>query len=226
MKAQSAGACVLTIATIGAAVLAAGCQQFQNPAQPSGAVHESTATLDSPESAAALASLGPDLAAVRRATARFHEVSQAFAAGYTIPENEPCVAVPGLGAMGTHAPHPGLIADQALDPARPELLLYLRKPDGGMRLIAVEYLQFVLVSPTPGATTGEPWVSPDFNNPTAWPANYHVVSPVPELFGESFGDYHAGHTPTMPWHWDLHAWIWAHNPAGMFAPFNPSIACE
>lgn len=219
-------ACMLTVTAVGAAAFAAGCQQLQSPAQPTGLVHEGPVPELSPGHADATPDVGPDLAAVRRATARFQQVSEAFAAGYTIPENEPCVAVPGLGAMGTHAPHPGLILDQDLDPTRPELLLYLRKPNGGMRLIGVEYLQFVLVSPTPGATTGEPWVSPDFNNPTSWPSTYHVVSPVPELFGESFGDYHAGHTPTMPWHWDLHAWVWAHNPAGMFAPFNPSIQCE
>jgi hypothetical protein len=94
-----------------------------------------------------------------------------------------------------------------------------------MRLLGVEYLQVVLVRSAPGAQP-EPWVSPDFANPTAWPAHYQVASPAPQLFGQSFGDYHAGHTPTMPWHWDLHAWVWAHNPDGVFAPFNPAISCN
>jgi hypothetical protein len=225
MKLHIPGVFAWTTAALGAVTLAAGCQQVQNPAQPTGHAHEISAPLNPPASSGATTAVGPELAAVRRATARFHRLSEALAAGYTIPPNEPCVAVPGLGAMGTHAPNPGLI-DNDLDPTRPELLLYLRKPNGNVRLLGVEYLLPVLVSATSGATTGDPWVSPDFNNPTPWPSNYHIVSPTPELFGQSFGDYHPGHTPEMPWHWDLHAWVWAHNPAGMFAPFNPSIACE
>jgi hypothetical protein len=26
--------------------------------------------------------------------------------------------------------------------------------------------------------------------------------------------------------WGLHVWIWHHNPAGMFADFNPRVSCE
>ncbi|WP_026549220.1 hypothetical protein [Arthrobacter sp. Br18] len=28
-----------------------------------------------------------------------------------------------------------------------------------------------------------------------------------------------------PYRHSLHAWVWKHNPAGMFAPWNPSISC-
>ena len=34
-----------------------------------------------------------------------------------------------------------------------------------------------------------------------------------------------GHTPTMGWHWDLHAWVWQPNPSGMFAEWNPKVQC-
>ena len=34
-----------------------------------------------------------------------------------------------------------------------------------------------------------------------------------------------GHNPSMPWHFDLHAWLWAENPAGTFAMFNPTLSC-
>ncbi len=28
----------------------------------------------------------------------------------------------------------------------------------------------------------------------------------------------------MPRHYDLHVWAWKHNPAGLFAPFNPKVS--
>jgi hypothetical protein len=33
-----------------------------------------------------------------------------------------------------------------------------------------------------------------------------------------------GH-PEMPIHYDLHVWLYRHNPAGMFAMWNPSVHC-
>ena len=29
----------------------------------------------------------------------------------------------------------------------------------------------------------------------------------------------------MPVHYDLHVWLWKHNPSGVFAPFNPDASC-
>ena len=34
-----------------------------------------------------------------------------------------------------------------------------------------------------------------------------------------------GHEPGMPIHYDLHVWIWQHNPVGMLDQFNPSGSC-
>src|SRR5262245_46756171 len=99
MKAHVTGAWfVLTVVAIGAATLAVGCGETQSPAEPTRHVHESAGAVDASASRSTTATdLGPELAAVQRATARFHRVTEAFAAGYTIPDNEPCVAVPGLG---------------------------------------------------------------------------------------------------------------------------------
>lgn len=52
------------------------------------------------------------------------------------------------------------------------------------------------------------------------PAGFFNPSPV--LFGRTFDGPMAGHGPGMPWHYDLHVWIWAHNPSGTFAQFNPA----
>jgi hypothetical protein len=132
------------------------------------------------------------LAQARAATAQFHNVDTARAAGY-LPD-EHCVEVPGLGAMGFHNPNLGLM-DLAVDHRTPELLLYAPKKNGGTRLVAVEY--FV------------PFVG----------------QPAPELFGQRFDGPMPGHGPGMPTHYDLHVWLWKHNPAGMFAPFNSKVSC-
>jgi hypothetical protein len=34
-----------------------------------------------------------------------------------------------------------------------------------------------------------------------------------------------GHAPGMPIHYDLHVWLWKHNPSGLYAPWNPDATC-
>lgn len=84
---------------------------------------------------------GPEssqLAKVRAATARFHDVDAAIAAGYT-PTDE-CVASP-MGGMGFHYVNFGKVMDPSLDATAPEVLLYA--PSGnGLRLVGVEWLVF------------------------------------------------------------------------------------
>lgn len=148
----------------------------------------------------AAASPPDELQAAKAATARYHSFAQAQADGYTIA-GEPCVAAPGLGAMGIHAVNPGLIADPAINPTQPEILLYLPKANGRLELIGLEYFK----------------VDADQNLATD--------EDRPSVFGHPFDGPMPGHTPTMPIHYDLHVWFWADNPAGMFAPFNPSLSC-
>jgi hypothetical protein len=218
-RASRTGVC-LALAVLGLAGAGMGCSDATRSTDPTPVSGGETVF---PLMARALGDdplpVGAQLAAVRQATARFHDISAANAAGYTIPPNEPCVASPD-GVMGIHAPNFALIGGQALDPTRPELLLYLPAPGGGYRLIGVEYFQTVLLR---NPATGEvaPWFSQD-----PWPSSYQVVTPTPRLFGQTFQGPMPGHTPTMPWHWDLHAWVWAHNPSGMFAEWNPALQCE
>jgi hypothetical protein len=42
-----------------------------------------------------------------------------------------------------------------------------------------------------------------------------------------FGDHplDVGGTPDPRPHWSLHVWLYAENPNGMFAPFNPDVSC-
>ncbi len=132
------------------------------------------------------------LAAVRQATARYHDVNQALADGY-VPLS-PCVSEPGLGTMGIHYVNLALAFDPAVSATSPEILLYVPTRDG-FRLVGVEYFVF------------------------------DVGQPAPQVFGRSLNGpmVHPGE-PLTP-HYDLHAWIWQGNPAGMFADFNPGLGC-
>ena len=144
--------------------------------------------------------LSPELREVRAAVARYHSFRQAEVDGYTVA-GEPCVASPG-GTMGIHAINPALIRDGELDPLRPEVLLYVPKSDGGLKLVAVEYMK----------------VDADQNLTTD--------ADRPSLFGRGFDGPMPGHNPTMPIHYDMHVWVAEVNPSGVFALFNPALACS
>jgi len=207
-----AGKCLALV--LGLAVTVAGCSDAKSPTLPSQHPNDGPVSPGAP-----IATSGDaDLAAVRRATAPFHNIALAYAAGYTT-ENEPCVSSPA-GVMGIHAPNFSLINDQVVEPTQPELLLYVPQPNGGYRLVGVEYFLTVLLL-NPRTNEVAPWFSQD-----PWPPEYQVVTPTPVLFGETFQGPMPGHTPTMPWHWDLHVWVWAYNPSGMFEEWNPSLQCE
>ncbi|MBA2291826.1 MAG: hypothetical protein H0W15_05145 [Gemmatimonadales bacterium] len=167
------------------------------------------------------ARLGPEvskgLASLRNATARFHNVDAAIAAGYADPSGLPCVSSP-LGTMGVHVVNRSLM-DQAVTPDQPELLLYLPKANGGFKLVAVEYLVPVLVQ---NNATGnvDAWTAPGL-----WGDGYTRITQPPSVFGETFVGPMPGHDPGMPWHYEKHVWVWDTNPNGMFSQWNPSISC-
>jgi hypothetical protein len=172
---------VASLASLAASLAACGDDQPTDPtARPDAAL------------AGAPASAQKELAAARAATARYQDVARATADGYQ-PVGE-CVAIPGA-AMGVHYLSMPLLADPALDPERPEVLVYEPQKGGGMKLVAVEYM-------IPKAA----W---DAKNP----------GKRPTLFaGTAFED---GPMDTYA----LHAWVWRHNPAGIFAPFNAQANC-
>jgi hypothetical protein len=158
--------------------------------------------------AAHAAGLESELAQVRRITARFHRVEEAVAAGYElgwvngsqvriITGCVTNVANPAAGAMGYHYFQPQLVADNAVDPLEPEVLVYAPAPDGGLRLAAVEWV-------VRGPNTNPPGVS---SPPSVLGMPMHILVPAVGFYIK-------------------HAWVWMNNPAGMFADWNPEVSCS
>jgi len=158
--------------------------------------------------------LPPEVQEVRAAVARYHSFGQAERDGYSV-EGEPCVASPA-GTMGIHAVNPPLLADPAIDARQPELLLYVPKSNGKLELVGVEY--WTIASANTAAAGPIPWFG------AARPP-LGFFTPTPSVLGQTFDGPMEGHTPTMPWHYDLHVWVAEANPSGVFAMFNPAISC-
>ena len=148
------------------------------------------------------------LAAVREASAAYHDPDTAVADGFLA--TDACVSSPA-GTMGFHYFNPGRVMDGAVSVEEPEVLVYHPGPDGPM-LGAVEYFFPIVID-------GAPWFG---DEPP--PADKTPAAPI--LFRRAMNGPMAGHEPGMPWHYDLHAWVWSHNPDGMFADFNPALSCD
>jgi len=156
-----------------------------------------------------------ELEQLREATDKYHSVSKALKDGYVAPER--CVSIPS-GGMGYHyvnradvnralvdpSDPEAYTAGVGGDPLKPEAMLYEAK-NGKLTLVGVE------------------WIVRDEDQ---------VITPgeaQPQLvFGgidEPFHGPMAPHESWMPIHFDLHAWIWKHNPSGLFADWNPTVSC-
>jgi len=136
-----------------------------------------------------------ELAKVRKATAKFHRVEVAQAAGYDlVPGLDHCFDNPGVGGMGFHYINTDIL-DLELDASRPEAMVYAPGSNGQLNLGAVEYI-------VPAA---------------AWDEAGHTEPPA--VLG------HHLHLNQALGVYILHAWIWRHNPAGMFEDWNPTVSC-
>jgi hypothetical protein len=97
--------------------------------------------------------------------------------------------------------------DGVVDPEKPEIMIYEPQADGGMKLVAVEYLVFEAAWKAAGNTNPPTLFGQEFvymkDNPATSPHEAHGFEP----------------------HYELHVWLYRDNPAGMFAEFNPSVAC-
>ena len=111
-----------------------------------------------------------------------------------------CIDKPGEGGMGVHYVNGALVGDDQVQATSPDLLVYESRPDGTEQLVALEYVVFQ----------------------DAWDATHTTP---PELFGREFELVPAGNRYGLPPFYELHAWLWKHNPSGMFADWNPRVHC-
>ena len=68
------------------------------------------------------------------------------------------------------------------------------------------------------ASGPQPWFGPT-------PPPLGFLTPKPSILDQAFDGPMEGHAPGMPWHYDLHVWIWKPNKSGMFTQFNPGLSC-
>lgn len=161
------------------------------------------------EHAAQAADRQDELAQVRGVTAQFHRVEEALAAGYELGWVNGsgnrilthCVSHPTAGAMGYHYFNAALMADTTVDALEPEALVYAPAADGGLKLVAVE------------------WV---VRGPGSNPPGLSATDPKPSVLGQ---EMEILVPPPGPGFYIAHAWVWAHNPSGMFAHWNPEVSC-
>jgi hypothetical protein len=136
------------------------------------------------------------------ATAAYHSVSKAKAAGYTfrLPDRSgaTCIAEPGVGAMGVHMVNKSLL-DSKIDASKPEAMVYEPGKNGKLGLAAVEYVVFE----------------------SAWKG-----AGTPQLFGRSFAYTPEPNRYGLPAFYSLHAWIWKKNPSGLLSAWNPRVHCN
>jgi hypothetical protein len=143
------------------------------------------------------------LSRVKNATQQFRNLSTADDAGYKIlldKDGIACIDMPDMGAMGVHFVKGDLVGDGVVDPNTPEAMVYEPDARGRMRLVAVEYVVFQ----------------------QAWDANHDTK---PDLFGETFTLTPDGNRFGLPAFYSLHAWIYKHNPSGMFSMWNSKVTC-
>lgn len=155
-------------------------------------------TEDSPHSTSRLTSAQREV--IRDVTHHFKHPAAAVAAGY-LPSQH-CTELPGVGGMGYHYVNPVFASDGQIDAARPEILVYVPGEHGRLRLGAVEYFR------------------PDADQDPS------TTDDRPNLFDQyPFDGPMPGHEPGMPMHYDLHVWLYKHNPSGQLAPWNPRVSC-
>lgn len=147
----------------------------------------------------ASAGVGSDLAQVRAATARFHDLQVALDEGYG-PLHTCTDHNAGLGAMGQHYVKGAVVGDLEFDFSQPEVLVYEPLGNGKSRLVAVEFVVFA-----------EPWDA--------------VNASPPRLFGRELALVPAPNRYGVPSFYQIHVWLWKNNPAGIFNDWNTRVTC-
>src|SRR5215470_17434892 len=116
---------------------------------------------------------------VREYTERFKDVRVAEHEEYALMFG--CVTGPDAGAMGLHYVNGQILSTNALDPTKPQIVIYEPQPDGTLRLIGADFV--VLAD--------------------AWDKNNQGP---PQLMGQLFHYFEAPNRFGLPAFYTLHVW--------------------
>ena len=153
-----------------------------------------------PLRARALASASGRFATRRRSSGISRSRRTTGTACSSTPRASPASTTRPSAEWGIHYVNGDLIGDPAENPRKPEALVY-QPVKRHLRLVAVEYVVFQ----------------------DAWKAVH--PNRKPKLFGHKFELLGADNRYGLPPFYELHAWIWKHNPRGMFDDWNPRVVC-
>jgi hypothetical protein len=145
----------------------------------------------------------PYLTKLRAATNAFHNIANAEQAGYGLladAKGITCIDMPGMGGMGVHWANTKLVGNPEEHLTKPEALVYEPLADGTLKLAAVEYVV----------------IKADWDK---------THSSRPRMFGQPFNLTPSPNRFGLPAFYSLHVWAWKHNPAGIYAMWNPTVHC-
>ena len=144
--------------------------------------------------------------------------SVAYATSHGYVQGSACEAHPTLGTMGYHYVSPQLLGLTAPVNGRvngtgiytgvtpPAILLYIPDGQGGLELAGIELLVFAAA-----------WDAANSQPPTYRGRAFNYMADNPNTPQDEAHGF-------MP-HYDLHIWLFDHNPSGLYAQWNPSISC-
>lgn len=147
----------------------------------------------------------------------FKDVAYAESQGYV--RTSGCETHPTLGAMGYHYSKASLLGITGLVDGRvngngtytgtnpPAVLLYVPDGHGGVKLAGIELLVFA-----------EAWHEKNQHPPMYRGREYNYMADNPATPQDEAHNF-------MP-HYDLHIWLFEHNPSGLYAQWNPALSCS
>jgi hypothetical protein len=147
----------------------------------------------------------------------FKSVAYAESQGYV--RTSACETHPTLGAMGHHYANRRLLGITGLVNGRvngtgtyteanpPPILLYAPDGQGGLKLVGIELLVFA-----------EAWHAENKQPPKYRGREYNYMADNPATPQDEAHGF-------MP-HYDLHIWLFEHNPSGLYAQWNPALSCS
>lgn len=164
--------------------------------------------------------LNRQIAHLRAVTAKYHDLDNAIADGFTLQPGGCHTAIDG-GGLGFQYINLARFLSPEVDADEPEFMSYIPTGDGNVRLVGIAYTNRAFFRDTrppdtPGFRAGNfVWTQPVI------PPYLEEVSGPFSLFGQDSRRIFGGR-----WLYLLTVWPWAPNPNGMFADGNPSLSCD